>query len=282
MARTSRVLAGVVAVLAFAIVLSACAGPIPRAETAPRLSPPVIARPGVLRAVVDVHYPPFAGVVGRRPVGLDVDVASAIADRLGLRLDVIDGRSVDASGLVQSGRADLLLGGLSVQSALATGALFAATYISDAPAVFSAREASVGIADLGNRRVAVQKDSPAYWLLLDEYGSRHLVVMPTLRDALTAAAEGQVDFAAGDAVVSGYIMRDLFGLKYAGQLAAGYPLGIGVPSDRPQLANEVRSIVDDMAAKGVLATLRRKWVGDLPEPRMALDPSSSVTTIPSP
>ena len=236
----------------------------------------------MLRAVVDLHYPPFGGISGGQPTGLDVDVASAIADRLGLRLDVIDARSVEASGLVQSGRADLLLGGLPVQSVVATGALFAATYISDAPAVFSAREASIGIGDLGNRRVAVQRDSAAYWLLLDAYGSRRLVVMPTLRDALTAAAEGQVDFAAGDAVVSGYIMRDLFGLKYNGQLATGYPLGVGVASARPQLASDVRTILDDMAGRGVLATLRRKWVGDLPEPRMALDASSSLAATTSP
>jgi polar amino acid transport system substrate-binding protein len=272
----------VAAVLGLSLVLFACVGSIASSPPTPRLSPPVISRPGVLSAVIDLGYPPFGGRVGGRPVGLDVDVASAIADRLGLRLEVVDARSTEASGMVQSGRTDLLFGTLTVQSAVASDVLFAGTYVSDAPAVFSAREASVGIGGLGNRRVAVQAGSQAYWLLLGEYGRRHLVVTRTLKIALTEAAEGQVDYAAGDALVGAYIGRDLFGLRYNGQLEAGGPLGVGVPPDKQALAAQVRSILDDMAAKGVLATLRRKWVGDLPILRVAAETSSSDAATASP
>ncbi len=281
-ARRAGPLASAAVALGLSLVLFACVGPIASSPPTPRLSPPVISRPGVLRAVIDLGYPPFGGRVGGNPVGLDVDVASAIADRLGLRLDVVDARSTEASGMVQSGRADLLFGALTVQSAVASDVLFAGTYVSDAPAVFSAHEASVGLTGLGNRRVAVQAGSQAYWLLLDEYGRRHLVVTRDLKTALTEAAEGQVDYAAGDALVGAYIGRDLFGLRYNGQLEDGGPLGVGVPPDKQALANQVRSTLDDMAAQGVLATLRRKWVGDLPILRVAAETSSSDAATASP
>jgi hypothetical protein len=57
---------------------------------------------------------------------------------------------------------------------------------------------------------------------------------------------------------------------------------VGVPPDKQALAAQVRSILDDMAAKGVLATLRRKWVGDLPILRVAAETSSSDAATASP
>lgn len=263
-----RRVASVVAVVAAAVLLGGCVGRIAEPQLEPKLSPPVIVRPGVLRVVVDPSYPPFGGMSGQAKVGLDVDVAAAIADKLGLKLDVIDVTLDQGMALINENKADLLMGGFTVDSSLASGIAFAGTYVSDAPAVFSTRTATVSLDDLGTKRVAAQRGSAAYWLLAQAYGENSIVGMSTLREALSAAASGTVDYAAGDAIVGSYIIRDMPSMHFCGQIGDAFPLGIGVSSDKPLLESDIRSALDSLAAEGVLATLRRKWVGDLPQLQM--------------
>lgn len=259
-----RLLLRAVAALAAITLLSGCTGGIADADLKPKVAPPLIARKGVLRAAIDLSYPPFGGTDKGVKAGLDVDVAAAIAAGLGLKLEMVDARPDAAAELVKSRKADIALGALQVEQAVASDLAFAGTYVSDAPALFSTATATVTIGELGGKRVAAQKDSYAYWMLVDEYGEEAVVVMPTLRDAMTAAASGQADFAAGDAIVGSYLLRDLPNLKYNGQLVPAYPLGVAVSKENPQLEAQVRKILDNLAASGVLGTLRRKWAGDLP------------------
>jgi ABC-type amino acid transport substrate-binding protein len=41
-------------------------------------------------------------------------------------------------------------------------------------------------------------------------------------------------------------------------------LGVAVGKEGPALEAAVRQALDDLAAQGVLETLRRKWMGDVP------------------
>lgn len=261
-------------------MLVGCTGGIGATTLKPRLSPPVIARPGVLRAAIDLSYPPFGGTVKGQKVGLEVDVASAIAEQLGLTLEIVDAKPVAAAALVTSGKADIVLGALTVEQAVAMQLAYAGTYVTDASAVFASDVASLTIGDLSGKRVAVQNGSSAYWLLLDEYGEEPLVVTPTLLEAMRAVVAGKADVVAGDALVAVYIGRTVPGLKYGGQIAPAFPVGVGVGQDKAKLETEVRSVLDKLSSQGVLETLRRKWAGDLPRfavPSPAGSESSTAT-----
>jgi polar amino acid transport system substrate-binding protein len=259
-----------------------CVGGIAGTELKPKVAPPVVGEKGVLRAAVDLSYPPFAGTDKTTRAGLDIDVAAAVADRLGLTLKVVDATPERAAQLVKDKTVDVALGALTVDQAVTADIAFAGTYVSDAPAIFSAATTTgtVTVADLGGKRVAAQKDSYAYWILVDEYGEEFVSLMPTLRDAMAAVASGQADYAAGDAIVGSYLLRDFPKLRFAGQLAPAYPLGVGVSKANPELEAQVRRILDDLSAKGVLETLRGKWAGDLPRLDSPKSSSSSGTPVP--
>lgn len=248
-----------------AAALAGCVGGIPATTVEPKLSPPVIARPGVLRAVVDMSYPPFAGKVGKHAVGLDVDVAAAIADAVGLKLELIDAKPAAGAALVATGTADIVLGGLTVEQAVGSQLAFAGTYVADGPAIFAASDTSATPDDLTGLRIAAQTGSLAYWTVMDEYGPDAVMAVPTLAEALKAVSDGKADVAAGDALVGAYMLRDRTGLVFVGQIGNAVPLGIGVSMQKPRLESEVRAVLDRLASEGVLTTLRRKWVGDLPQ-----------------
>lgn len=265
----------VLAVGALLLSLTGCVGGIPAPTLTPKIAPPLIANEGVLRVAVDLGYPPFAGTAKGQQVGLDIDVAAAIADQLGLKLELVDAQPSAAIAQVKDGSVDMMLGGLTVESAVASQVAFAGTYISDAPAAFAATGTSISPDALGTKRVAVQTRTLAYWLLLDTYGEAPLVIVPSLDEALSAVESGTADVAAGDALVGAYlILRAHPGVQFAGQVGSAFPIGVGVSQERPELETQVRSVLDRLASQGVLETIRHKWFGDLPPLRVTTVPGS--------
>lgn len=263
----------VVALATALALLFGCAAGIKPAVLKPRLTPPDIGSAGVLRAAIDLGYPPFGGIVKGKQVGLDVDVAAALAEQLGLKLEIVNAQPAAAAELARGGKVDVVLGALTVEDAVARQLAYAGTYVTDSAAVFGTHVTTLTIGELSSTRVAVQNGSAAYWYLLGEYGEGPLVVVPTVAEAMKAVTAGKADVVAGDALVIAYIGRTVTGLKYGGQLTPTFPIGVGVAEEKTKLETEVRTVLDKLSSQGVLETLRRKWAGDLP--RFAVPGSGS-------
>jgi polar amino acid transport system substrate-binding protein len=276
---TRRTLVALATVAALVLV-GGCTAGIGAATLKPRLSPPDIGSKGVLRAAIDLGYPPFGGTVKGQRVGLDVDVAAAIAEQLGLKLEIVNATPTVGAEMARAGKVDIVMGGLTVEQAVALQLAYAGTYVTDSSAVFATEVTTLTIGDLSSKRVAVQSGSASYWFLLDEYGEGPLVVVPTLLEAMKAVPEGKADLVAGDALLATYIGRNVPGLRYGGQLMPAFPIGVGVAQDKAKLEAEVRSILDKLSSQGVLETFRRKWAGDLPKFTVPASASDQVTQTP--
>jgi len=276
-------MAGVaVAAMCALLVATGCTTPA-EPKAVPKVAPPAVKEAGVLRAGVDLDYPPFAGTDNGKQAGLDIDVASALAEQLGLTLKIVDVKPSEAATALAAGTADVVFSVGFSDAGLANTSL-AGSYLTDAPSFFvgtdstASVEPSLTVETLQTTKIAVQSDSAAYWKLASELGTATLVVFPTLREAITAADTNEVDLAAGDAIVAGYIIRDFPNVHLAGQLEFAVPVGVGVLPDNADLQTAVRGALDALAADRVLDAIRAKWVGQLPE--LAAAPSADSTATP--
>jgi hypothetical protein len=179
-----------VAVLGAAALSSGCGSSDTGAGPKAKIVPPAIAKAGVLRAAIDLTYPPFGGDDKGAKAGLDVDVASALAERLGLKLEIVDAKPEAGAVLLRDKQVDVMIAALPIDRAVQLDVAFAGTYANDGPVVFGLTESTMTVQTLAGRSVAVQKESAAYWLLAEEYGEGSLAVVATLRDALAAVASG--------------------------------------------------------------------------------------------
>jgi len=276
-------IAAAVAALALCalVLLGGCVNtPASSTPLKPQLAPPTTHEAGVLRAGVDLSYPPFGGVQDSRQAGLDIDVASALAGRLGLKVKIVDVKASDLATALADDRIDV---GLSApfSADLLSRASIAGTYISDGPALFStATSLSVtptsAVGALDGVKIGAQQDSAAYWLLAEDRGTGGVASFPTLREALAALVRGDVAAVGGDALVGAYMARDYPSVHYAGALALAHPLGIAVSADNTRLGDAIRTTLDSMAADGVLETIRATWVGALPKLPLASEDTSTV------
>lgn len=281
----ARLLPVVMLVVALAVGLVGCGGGTPEEEPAltPVVEPPVIAEEGVLRVGVDMGYPPFAGTANGTKVGIDVDVAAAVAERLGLHLELVDVKPADMTAALDSGEIDIMLGAVPITDAVLANVTTAGSYVVDGPAFFAVSSddtsasvvATVTPEQIPGMRVGAQASSAAFWELEGEYGEGFVQSFDTLKDAIAALEAGELDVVAGDAVVGAYIARDHPRVGFAGQFGDAQPLGVSVRKDAVELEAAVRTALDGMAADGVLETIRRKWLGDVPALTVSVDGATS-------
>lgn len=272
-----------VIVTACAVALSAGCSKPAEPKLQPKVAPPAILTTGTLTAGVDLDSAPFAGTDAGREAGLDIDVAAALAERLGLTVSFVDVKPSDAATALAQGSVDVVLS-VPLEGASLSSLSLAGTYATTGPAFFVATqstasvEPSLTLDTLTAQRVAAQRESLAYWLLIDALGESAVEPYDTLREALEALSRGEVEIVAGDAFVAAYIARDFPGVHYAGPLADGSPLSVAVSPEATALSDAVREALDSLAADGVLDTIRRKWVGELPE--LPLPTSGEETSAP--
>jgi len=271
------------ALLAAAVVLSTGCAKEPEAKPEPKIAPPAVKTAGVLVAGVDLSMPPFAGVDQGKNAGIDVDVASALAERLGLTVKFVDVKPSEAATALASGTADIVLSVPLASSDLSQLSL-AGSYLANAPGFFvstdgtASVEPSLTLTSADVDKVGVQTESESYWLIRQQIDPEAAMPYTSLREALQALADGQIQLVAGDALVAAYIARDFPTVHYAGQLIGGSPLAVAVSAENSELGDVVRGELDALAADGVLDTIRRKWVGDLPE--IEVEASAPATETP--
>lgn len=259
-------------VFMLALVLATAAG-CKKAEEGPalepKIAPPVISTAGILKVGVDLSYPPFAGTDDGVNAGIDIDVAAAIAERLGLKLEIVDIKPNEMAAALNEGTVDIMLGGVSITEAVTANAATAGSYLVDGPGIFAlvpegSAPATLTAGDLPGKRVGAQNASVSFWALESDFGEGFAKQYTTLREAFDALVAGEVDLVVGDSAVGSYMARDYPTVRFSGQFGAAQPLVIAVKRDATDLEGAVREQLDALAADGTLDTIRSKWLGDLP------------------
>jgi polar amino acid transport system substrate-binding protein len=231
----------------------------------------------VLRAGVDLAYPPFGGVDQGVEAGIDIDLAAALAERLGLTLELVSVPTTQVASALASGTVDIALGAIPLTDVVLADVSSAGTYLNNGPVFFSvvaseSAAATITPEALSGMRVGVQDQSASFWKLEDEFGQGYATSYDTLRAAFDALGAGEVDVVVADAAVGTYIARDYPEIGFAGQYGSAQPIGIAVRKDAGELETQVRSTLDTLASEGVLATITRKWLGEFPSLEVIAEP----------
>ena len=233
------------------------------------------------RQVVNVlvnDYPPFSAIDDKNElVGFDVDVARAVADKLGvkLQLETPGWEAIVAGGW--HGRFDLSIGSMTPSAERAQVLDFPAIYYSS-PAVLVVHkdDAAIGsAADLTGKRVGVGTGST-----YETYLNRKLTIVGgkpisfPFGEVQVVPSDETVAFqnlALGAGVRLDAVVADLATTK--GRIDAGGPFkivgaplyaepnAIAVDKGDPEWAAKIAQVVRDLHTDGTLAAISRKWLG---------------------
>ena len=168
------------------------------------VSASALGKAGVLRVGVNSASAPLAGQAtsSSRIVGIDVDVASYLADQLGCKVEIVDVGNDPATALA-NGMVDVVLGVEVTDDEVQYWR--SPTYIQTGVALFGTEsETAVPTVDSAPQ-IAAQASSKSSWRVTNLYGDASLVAQDDLKSAFASVEQGAVRYVAADAVIGTYV-----------------------------------------------------------------------------
>lgn len=174
------------AVMMTAVLMTACSG-----KEGP--TPDSIKKAGKLIIATSPDYPPFEFMEGGTPVGIDMEIAKAVADDLGveLQIDTMDFDGVLTS--ISSGKCDLGVSALSIKPERLEEMEFSDAYFDSVVkiAVQAGNDEIKGSADLSGKKVSAQMGTIAAGIA-EDLGAE-VITMRKDSEAVAELIAGRVD-----------------------------------------------------------------------------------------
>ena len=223
------------------------------------VAPPVIGEEGTLRVGVNTENPPLAGMGSGKIIGIDVDIAAALADQLGLKVSIVDVGG-DAASFIADGKVDVVLG---IDAANAESDYWVSpSYLPTGIALFALTpDAGIPTADSG-ATFAAQVSSKSAWAVSNEFGQNALTSTDSLSDAFAALQAGTVQYVAADAIIGLYAAHGQ-GMEVSVVAMLMKPSGycMAVAADNADLQTAAGDVLTGLVNNGTIDVIERKWLG---------------------
>lgn len=247
------------ALAATALFLTACGSSGTSASSESGV--PLIAE-GKLTVCTNPPYAPFEYEENGKIVGLDADIAAAIASDLGVEAEMYTTsfEGIQSGAALSSSQCDIALSGITVTDERKTVMSFTSSYVDDNLAVLVPSRSSIaGEADLSGRKVGVQqatsgekyaKDAGANTVQYEDNGL-----------LLQALQTGQVDAVVGNITVLSEMLTADSSLKVAQEIETNEKIAAAVSTENTALLDSANETLKKMEDDGRLADLREKYLG---------------------
>jgi ABC-type amino acid transport substrate-binding protein len=228
-----------------------------------------IQREGVMRVGMDPSWPPFEYIDDDgQIVGLDVDLARAIGQRLGVEVEFVNVGFDSLYDALYVSRFDAIVSALPYDPLLYGDVAYSISYFNAGQVLVvrsseSANQRISEVDDLAGKRLGVefasegdvvgrQLQKKIEDLILENY--------MTPQDVLSALKEGEVEAAIVDAVSAHQFMAAEGGVQVVGDPLTDELYVIALRLDSPLLLKALNEALVELREDGTLERLQEKWL----------------------
>lgn len=258
-------LAGIM--LASVLLLSGCQ------SATDKQSVDAIKKAGVITMYTNAEFPPYEYMKGDEVVGVDVDIAKAIADSLGVKLEIKNVKFDTIIASIQSGKGSFGAAGMSVTDERLEKVDFSVKYATSKQYIILKDDSTVTkIEDLAGKKIGIQTGTTGDFIISDEINGKKdddgKDVKGVLQDtgasvanynnaleAAQALMSGKIDAVVIDKLPAESIVNANTGIKtielvYADGSNTEETYAICVAKGNTTLLNAINDVLNDLISKG--------------------------------
>ena len=217
---------------------------------------------GKLTMATNATFPPYEMTTDSGDIeGIDVDTAKAIAEKLGLELQ-IDDMDFDAALLsVQQGKADIAMAGITVTDERKAVMAFSDSYATGIQSIIVPEGSDIASPDdLAGKKIGTQRGTTGYIYCTDDFGEDSVVAYDNGLTAVQALNNGQVDAVVIDNAPAKEYVAANPGLKVLETSYAEEDYAIGMNKDNTALVEAVNAALEELKADGTLQSIVDKYI----------------------
>ena len=201
--------------------------------------------------------------------GIDVEVAQAIADKLGLELQ-IDDMDFDAALLAaQQGKSDMVMAGVTVNEERLQVMEFSDSYANGVQVVIVPENSDItSVDDLSNdKMIGTQRGTTGYIYCSDTvenggYGEDHVTAYDDGATAVQALINGQVDAVVIDNAPAQEYVKANPGLKILDTEFTNEDYAIGMAKGNTALLEAINGALKELIADGTVQSILDEYIGE--------------------
>ncbi|MDE7310866.1 MAG: ABC transporter substrate-binding protein [Eubacterium sp.] len=216
---------------------------------------------GVLTMATNATFPPYEYYEGNEIVGIDVEIAGAIAQKLGLELKIEDMEFNSIIIAVTQGKADLGLAGMTVMEERLDAVNFSDSYATGIQAIIVPQDSDIqGVEDLNGKKIGVQLSTTGDIYAKDDFGEENVEAYNKGADAVMALKQGKVDAVIIDNQPALAFVKDAEGLKVLDTQYKVEDYAAALAKDNEELLAAVNGALAELKDDGTLQSIIDKYI----------------------
>lgn len=223
---------------------------------------------GKLTVVAELGFAPFEYMDEKtgEPVGFDVDVINAVAEKMGLTASYLPNQKFDTLVPIikQGGKADVSIAAVTITDERMESVDFSEPYLDSNQAIVVAKGSSETEETLndGSKQVVCQGGTTGDEWIGENLPDAVRVPVDDVTAALTGVQTGLYQAMVVDLPVASYMLSQSFSdLEIVKEIPTGEQYGIAVSKDNPELTQAVNKALEDMKSDGTMKEIETKWFG---------------------
>lgn len=233
------------------------------AETGEETAAITTVEEGVLHMATNAAFPPYEMISDDGGFeGIDVEIATEIANKLGLELVVDDMEFGSVITSVQSGKSDIAMAGLTVTEERKQNVDFTESYATGIQVIIVPEDSDIlTVDDLANdKMIGVQDGTTGYIYCSDDYGEDHITSYTNGAMAIEALKGGKVDAVVIDNEPAKAFVAANEGLKILDTEYIVENYAIGISKDNTGLRDAVNNALTELIADGTVQQIVDKYI----------------------
>ena len=218
--------------------------------------------PGKLIMSTNAAFPPYEMTTDSGEFeGIDIETAQAIADKLGLELQ-IDDMDFDAALLaVQQGKSDMVMAGVTVTDERQNVMDFTDSYATGIQSIIVKEDSDIAsVDDLAGKKIGTQRGTTGYLYCSDDFGDENIVAYDDGLTAVQMLNNGQVDCVVIDNAPAKEFVAANPGLKLLDTAYVEENYAIGVGKGNTELKDAINTALEELKADGTLQAIVDKYI----------------------
>ena len=192
--------------------------------------------------------------------GIDVEIAQAIAEKLGLELQIDDMDFTAALEAVQAGMSDMAMAGITVNEERLAVIDFSDTYATGVQVVIVKEGSDVTLDNLGEQLIGVQNGTTGWQFCSDDFGDDHVAAFDNGITAVQALVNDQVDCVVIDQGPAEVFVSENPGLTILETEYAIEDYAIGVNKGNTALLDAINGALAELQEDGTIQSIIDKYI----------------------
>lgn len=216
---------------------------------------------GVLTMATNAYFPPYEYYEGEDIVGIDAEIAGAIADKLGMELKIEDMEFEAIIIAVQTGKADIGLAGMTVRPDRQESVNFSDTYATGIQVVIVREDSGIeSVDDLEGKKIGVQLMTTGDTFACEDFGEDAVEQYNKGADAVMALTQGKVDAVIIDNEPAKSFVAGNEGLKILETEYAVEDYAACINKENDALLEKVNEAIAELKEEGKLQEILDKYI----------------------